>query len=147
MTRSFVTQWCVTWLIDTWHNSLLRDTTHWYAMRLVHMCAESHVNEARHKWMSHIISQCVVSLVNESNHTLLSHEWTSQVTHYWVTNERVKSHITESWCVIWLIDKWHDALTYYITHSFVTRLVHMWLSAHCVIWLVHSWLSDMWFDS
>jgi len=74
------------WLIQTWHDSFIYDTTH----SLV----------PRHMWMSHVTCWWVISRMNESCHTcewVMSHMWMSQITHVDESCHKLTSHITHDW--------------------------------------------------
>jgi len=114
----------VTWLIRTWHDSLIFDLTHSYVRRLDctwHACL-------RRQW----------PFV-----TRLIHMW-----HDSFTCDMTHSHVTR------LIHMWHDSFICDLTHSYVTRLIHMWhdsfmcdMTHSYATWLIHvshdSFICDM----
>ena len=95
------------WLIQTWHDSFIYDTTHSLVPLHMWMSHVTHVNESDHTcWW-------VMSQVDESYHAWLSHVAYSSCHVTYVYILRATSHIFPS-CkaaisVTWLIHTWHDS--------------------------------------
>jgi len=118
------------WLIQKWHDSFMRDMTHWCVTRLIHMWHDSFMwdtTQSYETWLNQIWQD---SLICDMTH----------------------------WYVAWLIHKWYDSFICGMTAPRETWLIHlrMWDMTHSFAhvrhdsficaretWLIHVRMWDM----
>jgi len=86
----------VTWLIDMWHVSCIRDMTYLCVTWLVDMCG-----------MTPLVDMCVIWLMS---HMKESHIWKSHVKYERVSHMKESCHIWKSHPTHKLFHMWHDLL-------------------------------------
>jgi len=117
---------------------------------VAHVRSASHMNESCHVVMSHVwkrrvTNKWVMWCVNASNHMSMS-----QITHYWITNERVLSHI-----VRWVacerdasqMNESFNKSMRCVTCQWVTSLCDFRVSYNIYFYIYISLSHDVWFDS
>jgi len=109
---------CVTWLIHTWHNSVIRDTTHWHTW---------HDSLTRWRDMTRWLADVWLD----------SFVWSTDVWHDWFTCD-VDSFIRTFTCN--MADS--HVICMRITYWWVTWLIHTWrwlMYMHFRVW--HGWFA------
>jgi len=128
------THWYVTWLIDMWRVSLIRDVTHWNMTWLIDTWRDPLMTWPIDMWYQ---GTMLLQLPTDMTHWYVT--WLVDMWRDSLTFDMTR------WYVTWLIDVWHDSLIWHMTHWYVTWLIDMWhdsLICDMTHWYV-TWLIDI----
>jgi len=159
---------CAITHLYVWRDSFVRDVTHSYVKRLVHMwldafifdVTQSYVPWRIHTLRIHIKSDIFICDVKyfyetrrihmqrDSSICDVTHSYVTWLIHMWgdaFICDATHSLVTVTFSVY----TWCDSTIYDVTHTYVTWLIHMWRDSFmCDVTYPHvTWLIHMWRDS